>query len=132
MGNREGKGVFVNLNSELDTFKRRIDLRQFAVSLGYEMDRRESWRGSTVLRRGADKIVVKRNGNGHYVFFSVRDDDSSQASAMPRKRLSKESASKLCRRPRPTWITGRSAGPTPAFTALPNGKWRPGSPTTTS
>src|SRR6266545_2504383 len=75
MGNREGKGVFVNLNSELDTFKRRIDLRQFAVSLGYEMDRRESWRGSTVLLRGAAKIVVKRNGNGHYVFFSVRDDD---------------------------------------------------------
>ncbi len=65
----------MNLNSELDAFKRQIDLRQFAVSLGYEMDRRESWRGSTVLRRGADKIVVKRNGNGHYVFFSVRDDD---------------------------------------------------------
>ncbi len=65
----------MNLNSEFDAFKRRIDLRQFAVSLGYEMDRRESWRGSTVLRRGADKIVVKRNGNGHYVFFPVRDDD---------------------------------------------------------
>jgi len=65
----------VNRDSELDAFKRRIDLRQFAASLGYEMDRRESWRGSTVLRRGADKIVVKRNGNGHYVFFSVRDDD---------------------------------------------------------
>jgi Toprim-like/Protein of unknown function (DUF3991) len=64
----------VNRDSELDAFKREIDLRQFAVSLGYEMDRRESWRGSTVLRRGADKIVVKRNGNGHYVFFSVRDD----------------------------------------------------------
>jgi len=63
-----------NQDSELDAFKREIDLRQFAVSLGYEIDRRESWRGSTVLRRGADKIVVKRNGNGHYVFFSVRDD----------------------------------------------------------
>src|SRR6266545_2904694 len=75
MGNREGKGVFVRPDRELDAFKRRIDLRQFAVSLGYEVDRRESWRGSTVLRRGADKIVVKRNGNGHYVFFSVRDDD---------------------------------------------------------
>src|ERR1700719_4099895 len=59
---------------ELESFKREIDLRQFAVSLGYEMDRRESWRGSTVLRRGGDKIVIKRNGNGHYVFFSVRDD----------------------------------------------------------
>lgn len=64
----------MNQDSELDAFKREIDLRQFAVSLGYEMDRRESWRGSTVLRRAADKIVVKRNGNGHYVFFSVRDD----------------------------------------------------------
>jgi hypothetical protein len=63
-----------NQDSELDAFKREIDLREFAVSLGYEIDRRESWRGNTVLRRGADKIVVKRNGNGHYVFFSVRDD----------------------------------------------------------
>src|SRR5260370_132192 len=63
-----------NQDSELDAFKREIDLRQFAVSLGYEIDRRESWRGSTVLRRDADKIVVKRNGNAHYVFFSVRDD----------------------------------------------------------
>ena len=65
----------MNPDSELEAFKRRIDLRQFAASLGYEMDRRESWRGSTVLRRGADKIVVQRNANGHYVFFSVRDDD---------------------------------------------------------
>ena len=75
MGNREGKGVPGNSDIELDAFKREIDLRQFAVSLGYQIDRRESWRGSTVLRRGGDKIVVKRNGNGHYVFFSVRDDD---------------------------------------------------------
>ena len=62
------------LDSELDDFKREIDLRQFAVSLGYEIDRHESWRGSTVLRHDGDKIVVKRNGNGHYVFFSVKDD----------------------------------------------------------
>jgi len=41
------------------------------------MDRRESWRGSTVLRCGGDKIVVKRNHNGHYVFFSVRDDQDN-------------------------------------------------------
>ncbi len=64
----------INQDGELEAFKREIDLRQFAVSLGYEIDRRESWRGSTVLRRGTDKIVVKRSGNGHYVFFSVRDD----------------------------------------------------------
>jgi hypothetical protein len=75
MGNREGKGLLGNSDLELDAFKREIDLRQFAVSLGYGIDRRESWRGSTVLRRGGDKIVVKRNGNGHYLFFSVRDDN---------------------------------------------------------
>src|SRR4029434_3310753 len=75
MGNREGKGVLGNSDIELDAFKREIDLRQFAVSLGYAIDRRESWQGSTVLRRGADKIIVKRKGNGHYVFFSVREDD---------------------------------------------------------
>ena len=65
----------INQDCELDAFKRDIDLRQFAVSLGYQIDRRESWRGSAVLRCAADKIVVKRNGNGHYVFFSLRDDD---------------------------------------------------------
>jgi hypothetical protein len=60
--------------AELESFKRDIDLRQFALSIGYAADRRESWRGSTVLRRGGDKIVVKRNSNSHYVFFSVRDE----------------------------------------------------------
>ena len=67
----------INHDCELDAFKRDIDLRQFAESLGYQIDRRESWRGSAVLRRAADKIVVKRNGNGHYVFFSLRDDDDN-------------------------------------------------------
>lgn len=62
-------------DSELDGFKREIDLRLFAMSFGYAIDPRESWRGSAVLRSGGDKIVVKRNGNGHYVFFSLRDDD---------------------------------------------------------
>src|SRR5262249_10555514 len=70
-----GKERLFSMKSDpdLDAFKREIDLRQFAASFGYEMDRHESWRGSTVLRRGGDKIVVKRNHNGHYVFFSVRD-----------------------------------------------------------
>src|SRR6266700_2410268 len=62
---------------ELETFKRDIDVRQVAASLGYEDDQRDSWSGSTVMRRGTDKIVVQRNRNGHYVFFSVRDDDDN-------------------------------------------------------
>ena len=61
-------------DGELESFKRDIDLRQYAASLGYEINRAESWRGSSVMRCGGDKIVVKRNSNGHFVYFSVRDD----------------------------------------------------------
>lgn len=61
-------------DAELDAFKRDIDLRQYAASQGYEWDRRESWRGSTVMRSAGDKVVIKRNANGHYVYFSVKDD----------------------------------------------------------
>jgi hypothetical protein len=105
----------VNRDSELDAFKRKVDLRQFAVSLGYEMDRRESWRGSTVLRRDADKIVVKRNHNGHYVFFSVRDDrdNGTIVDFLQRRQNLNLGAVRQILRP---WI-GRSVTP-PQFPAL--------------
>jgi hypothetical protein len=109
MGNREGKGVPGNSAVELDAFKREIDLRQFAVSLGYEIDRRESWRGSTVLRCDGDKIVVKRNGNGHYVFFSVREGDDHGTIidfVQRRQNLSLGAVRKVLRQ----WI-GRPAAP---------------------
>src|SRR5712692_3561988 len=115
MGNRERKGILMNQESELEVFKTKIDLRQFAISLGYEMDRRESWRGSTVLRRGADKIVVKRNGNGHYVFFSVRDDPENNTLIdflQRRQNLSLGAVRQILR----PWI-GRSATP-PRFPEL--------------
>jgi hypothetical protein len=47
---------------------------------------------------------------------------------MPRKRRSKGYASKICRMRKPIWTTGKSAGPTLASTARPNGKSRPCSP----
>ena len=116
MGNREGKGAPGNSDIELDVFKREIDLRQFAVSLGYEVDRRESWRGSAVLRRGGDKIVVKRNGNGHYVFFSVREDEDHGTIidfVERRQNLSLGAVRKVLR----PWI-GRSATTSKQFPAL--------------
>lgn len=62
------------MDTELDDFKSRIDLREYAASLGYELDRRESSLSSSVMRAGGNKIIVKRNPNGHFVYFSVRDD----------------------------------------------------------
>ena len=57
---------------ELEWFKQ-IDLRAYAASQGYELDRRESWSGSAVMRHAptADKIIIKRDASdGHY--FSSR------------------------------------------------------------
>ncbi|HEX3982818.1 MAG TPA: DUF3991 domain-containing protein [Acidisoma sp.] len=64
--------------AELDQFKTAIDLREYAAAAGYALDRRESWRGSAVMRRGkSDKIIVKRMPNGHYVYFSVHHDQDN-------------------------------------------------------
>jgi Toprim-like/Protein of unknown function (DUF3991) len=62
-------------DSELESFKTGIDLRAFAASQGYSLDRKESCRGSAVMRHpNGDKIIIKREVDGHHVFFSLRDD----------------------------------------------------------
>jgi len=63
-------------DAELDSFKSRIDLRAYAASQGYQLDNKESWKGSDVMRNsGGDKIVIKQDADtGHYLYFSVRDD----------------------------------------------------------
>jgi hypothetical protein len=106
----------MNEDLELDAFKRDIDLRQFAASLGYQIDKRDSWRGSTVLRHGADKIVVRRNRNGHYVFFSVRDDrdHGSIIDFLQRRRHLTLGAVRQILRP---WL-GRPAAALPLFPKL--------------
>jgi hypothetical protein len=68
-----------------------------------------------VLRRGPDKIVVKRNRNGHYVFFSVRDDSDNGTLIdflQRRQNLSLGAVRQILR----PWI-GRSATP-PQFPEL--------------
>ena len=59
------------MDEELDAFKSRIDLREYAATLGYQLDRRESSRCSSIMRNAAgDKVVIKRNGGtGHFIFF---------------------------------------------------------------
>jgi hypothetical protein len=62
---------------ELDRFKRDIHLVEFAAArYGYVRDRRESSRACHVLRHEGsdDKIVVRQGKDGHWTYFSVRDD----------------------------------------------------------
>src|ERR1700681_1783353 len=62
-------------DAELESFKRDIDLRDYAAGQGYVLDPKESWRGSAVMRNpSGDKVIIKRGKAGHYVYFSVRDD----------------------------------------------------------
>ena len=64
----------MSFDLELEAFKQ-LDLRAYAADRGYALDRKESWRGSAVMRNTAhDKIVIKLGPDGHYVYFSVRDD----------------------------------------------------------
>lgn len=64
--------------SELEAFKREIDLTEYAAACGYELDRAASSRCSAVLVHGSgDKIVVAKDPDGHWIFFSVRDDQDN-------------------------------------------------------
>lgn len=54
---------------------KRLSLPLYAASLGYFIDKRESWRGSAVLRHtNGDKVIVSRNAEGTFLYYSVRDD----------------------------------------------------------
>lgn len=66
-----------NRNDELDQFKSRINLAEYAAAQGYEFDRRESSRNSAVMRRESDKIIVATEIDGHGVYFSVRDNQDN-------------------------------------------------------
>lgn len=70
---------------ELERFKRDINLTELAASYGYRLVERERsaagrWRGSTQasisMRHPTtdDKIVIRRDRDGHWTYFSVRDD----------------------------------------------------------
>ena len=56
---------------ELRRFKTEINLVEFAESLGYEIDRRESSRASVVMRQGDEKIIVATDSDGHGIYFSI-------------------------------------------------------------
>lgn len=60
---------------ELDEFKRGINLTEYAATLGYCLDRGASSRNSAVMVHPAgDKLIVAKGEDGHWIYFSVRDD----------------------------------------------------------
>ena len=66
----------MNRETEIDRFKREINLSEFAASEGYLIDAHESTRSSVIMRGpDDDKVVITVNRhNDHWIYFSVRDD----------------------------------------------------------
>lgn len=103
---------------ELENFKTGIDLRVYAASHGYAIDARESWRGCAVMRHATgDKIIIKRDTDGHYVYFSVRDDtDHGTIIDFARRRLGASLG--VVRKELRPWIGMPSSAP-PPYSPLP-------------
>lgn len=109
------------MDLELERFKVDIDLRQFAAAHGYTLDDRESWPGSAVMRAGprstGDKIIIKREPDGHYVYCSCRNgsDSGSIIDFVQRRRaLSLGEVRKDLR----GWLTGTPPTPLPVLPEL--------------
>jgi len=59
---------------DLETYKREINLVEYAISRGYELRKKECYRKARVLKHPADqhKIVVSRDAtDGHWVYFAI-------------------------------------------------------------
>jgi len=60
---------------DVDTYKREINLVEYAISRGYELRKKECYRSARVLKHPADqhKIVVSRDAtDGHWVYFGIQ------------------------------------------------------------
>lgn len=117
VGNRKKDGFMSD--PELETFKTAIDLRAYAAGQGYQLDGKASWRGSSVMRHplSDDKVIIKRSLDGHYIYFSVRDDRDNGTIidfVQFRQRLSLGTVRKELR----PWI-GQPPVPVPVFPSLP-------------
>lgn len=65
------------MDDELERFKTEIDLREFAGSLGFALDRRRSFRSEAVMKLDArDTLVITRHTDGHYIYFSPKNGHS--------------------------------------------------------
>src|SRR6516165_10235548 len=104
-------------DQELEDIKTKIDLRSYAASQGYELKPKDSWRGSSCMRRGGDKLFIKVDGDGHWVYFNVNDekDNGSIIDFVQRRKRINIGWVKKELRP----LLGKRARPLPEFPALP-------------
>lgn len=63
---------------ELEAFKTRINLSEYAAAQGFVLDRKSSSRNSAVMKEpSGEKIVIARGHDQHWIYFAVGDDGDS-------------------------------------------------------
>lgn len=59
-------------SDELEDFKTRINLTEYAAAQGYELNRKKSHGSSILMRSGSDIVVIGKNAaNGHWIYWQV-------------------------------------------------------------
>lgn len=59
-------------NEELDRMKRKINLSEYAASVGYLVDPGRTTKNSVSMKKGSDRIVITKNAdNNHWIYFGV-------------------------------------------------------------
>jgi len=100
------------MDTELERFKTDINLVEYAASLGFELNRRESSRASIVMEREKqDKIIIRRDMDGHYVYFSPKEGHSGSIIDLAKRYISENFGE--IRKELRRW-RGGSATPAPA------------------
>jgi hypothetical protein len=97
-------------NTELEAFKRQINLSEFAASLGYTLNQRASCRTSVeMVSPDGDKVVIMRDTDSHWIYFSRRDqsDNGSIIDFLQKRRPCSLGQVRMALRP---WI-GESPNP---------------------
>lgn len=62
-------------SKELENFKTNIDLREYARSLGYVIDKKGTGGHMTAMRNATDdKVIISRDHDNHYIYCSTRGD----------------------------------------------------------
>ena len=104
-----------NRADELERFKSHINLTEYMAAQGYKLDKAESSRHSAVMRGpGDDKLIVAKGQDGHWVYFSVRDeaDNGSIIDFVQRRQALNLGQVRQALRP---WIGEAAERPSPAI-----------------
>lgn len=59
---------------EIEAFKTNINLSEYAASQGYWLDKKTSSRNCAIMRSNSDKVIIIKNFNQHWIYFSVDHD----------------------------------------------------------